>query len=380
MKLTSYSGMVVAALATAPTVSVFADATPAIDPQARALLDKAAALYLSTSSYSDTTTLSATADRPTPPDLNFTAKIKWERPGNVAVDKTNTANELARAVSDGTTDWAVDPAHKGYYVQHPVYSVSIDEPMNEIGVGCPGFMITLGGKGTDTFISQGLTSLTMDPDTTVDGVAVHSVSGTLAFPGGGSAKMTILIGIKDGCVHYVSQDYSGQQGSMRIVETHSDIHLNPSFPAGTFTFVPPPNAKEIANFSELNPDQFKPVSLSDFKGQALIIHFFAAWEATAADVPQVVSLYNKYKDKGLRVVGVSMDERRELVTKLVATDGVPYPVLFDSHGWKNEVAVLYGVKSLPTTLLVGRDGTLYRIAGRPKEENFEEAITAALAK
>jgi peroxiredoxin len=121
------------------------------------------------------------------------------------------------------------------------------------------------------------------------------------------------------------------------------------------------------------------VSLDDYKGKVVIIHFFATWEATAADVPEMVKLFNRYKGEGLAVVGVAMDARRERVTDLTSKEGVPYPIIFDGKGWGNAVAKLYGVHSLPTTLLIGRDGTLRLVGGRPAEVGFEEAIIAALA-
>jgi hypothetical protein len=75
-----------------------------------------------------------------------------------------------------------------------------------------------------------------------------------------------------------------------------------------------------------------------------------------------------------------MDGRRDRVVKLVSDDSVPYPVLFDGKGWQNDVASLYGVRSLPTTLIVGRDGCLFSVNRRPEEAGFEEAIKSALAK
>jgi outer membrane lipoprotein-sorting protein/peroxiredoxin len=375
---------------------------PNIEPQARAIIDNMAARYKAASSYSDVTSLNTNGGKQLlagkSDEFKFRAQITWQRPNKAQIIKY-ADNGVARAVSDGKTLWAVAPRYKGYYLKRPANFNSINDAMNEIGVGAPGLGHIVEGQGVAWMEEQGLTSLKMGAHSTVDGVPVRLVIAHIEFPSGGSAVETLAVGAKDGLLHRVTQKYTADKGTLTIVETHTNIKFNPTLPDSTFAFVPPRGAKPIDYYSKLQPNQFKPsvkvgdllpsfhatdlnekpVSLDAYKGKVVIIHFFATWEATAADVPEMVKLFNRYKSEGLAVVGVAMDARRERVTDLITKEGVPYPVVFDGKGWDNAVAKLYGVRSLPTTLLVGRDGTLRLVGGRPAEVGFEEAIITALA-
>jgi outer membrane lipoprotein-sorting protein/peroxiredoxin len=383
-------------------VRVYAADGPNIEPQARAIIDNMASRYKAASSYSDVTSLNTNGSKLLPAgksdEFKFRAQITWQRPNKAQIIKY-ADNGVARAVSDGKTLWAVTPRYKGYYLKRPANFNSINDAMNEIGVGAPGLGHIVEGQGVAWMEEQGLTSLKMGANSAADGVPVHLVIAHFEFPSGGSAVETLAVGTKDGLLHHVTQKYATDKGTLTVVETHTSIKLNPTLPDSTFAFAPPRGAKPIDYYSKLQPDKFKPsvkvgdflpsfhaidlnekpVSLDDYKGKVVIIHFFATWEATAADVPEMVRLFNRYKDEGLAVVGVAMDARRERVTELITKEGVPYPVVFDGKGWGNAIAKLYGVHSLPTTLLVGRDGALRLVGGRPAEVGFEKAIITALA-
>lgn len=397
-----------AAPALAPAAPEPQPPTSEIEPEARDLLNRMGARYKVVRSYSDVTTLSVSptdafgagknGKEADPGDeYNFRARVAWEKPNKARIEKFGTHGR-AYSSSDGKMMRAYNPLHPSRFLERAANFNSINDAMNEIGVGAPG-LGHLAGQGI-RFFQGALSSLQLGPDSRADGVATHQIIARLAFPSGGSAVETLEIGIKDGLLRRVTQKYSGEGTgkAATIVETHSQIKIDPSLPASTFAFAPPRGARRIDYYSRLSPDGGKPrvkenealpafealdmdgqkVKLEDFRGRALLIHFFATWEATSGDVAPVVRLFKRLHGRGLSVVGVPLDARREQVARFVAREKMPYPVLFDGRGWSNAVAKQYGVRSLPTTLLVGRDGKLRRVLGRAEEAGFDEAVEAAL--
>ncbi|MBV9867987.1 MAG: redoxin domain-containing protein [Abitibacteriaceae bacterium] len=377
-------------------------AAPVIELPARALLESMATRYGALHSYADDMTMDFKGVPDFPAEMRdefkFRAQVAWQKPNKAQIVKY-TDNGTAWSTSDGTTLWASTPLHKGFYLKRPANEHSIGDALNEIGVGAPGLGIIEEGQGVAWLERQGLTSLKSGADATMNELPVHQVIAHLEFPDGGSADTTLAIGAQDGLLHRVTQEYTSPRGRMTVVETHTNIRLDPTLPDATFSFTPPAGTLPIQYYAALEGDRFKPkvkegepllpfqaidlkgqpLSLQDYKGKLLIIHFFATWEATASDVPAMVQLYHRYRDQGVAVIGVALDAKRERVTQLVDQAGVPYPVVFDGQGWNNAVAKLYGVRSLPTTLLVGRDGKLRRVLSRPTGIDFEDAIAAALA-
>jgi thioredoxin-related protein len=71
-----------------------------------------------------------------------------------------------------------------------------------------------------------------------------------------------------------------------------------------------------------------------------------------------VSLYNKYKDKGLDILGVSLDRDKDSWVKAIADDQLAWHHVSDLKYWQNEAAVKYGVQSIPCTLLLDKTGKI----------------------
>ncbi|RMG58626.1 MAG: TlpA family protein disulfide reductase [Deltaproteobacteria bacterium] len=101
----------------------------------------------------------------------------------------------------------------------------------------------------------------------------------------------------------------------------------------------------------------KTISLEDFKGKAVVLNFFATWcPPCRAETPSFVSVYNRYRDKGLVVVGISMDnDPEEALPPFIKEFSIPYPVAIGTR----QVAQEYGgVQSIPTTFFIDREGNL----------------------
>ena len=129
------------------------------------------------------------------------------------------------------------------------------------------------------------------------------------------------------------------------------------------------------DFSLTNIDAQK-TSLSDFKGKAIILNFFASWcPPCRAEIPDFVELQKAYADKGFTFVGVSLvdaKESKDFASKM----NINYPVLVDD----GKVSVLYGpVRSIPTTFVIDKDMKVVKVyIGARSKEDFEKDIKEIL--
>ncbi|QEH39561.1 TlpA disulfide reductase family protein [Chitinophaga sp. XS-30] len=105
------------------------------------------------------------------------------------------------------------------------------------------------------------------------------------------------------------------------------------------------------------------VSLRDFRGKYVLIDFWASWCGPCREEnPFVVEAYNEYQSKGFTVLGVSLDAGdKELWLEAIYEDGLAWNHVSDLKGWKNEVALLYSVKSVPQNYLLDPEGVVVAI-------------------
>ena len=76
--------------------------------------------------------------------------------------------------------------------------------------------------------------------------------------------------------------------------------------------------------------------------------------------PNMVKLYDDFKDKGLAVISVSLDERKAAWTQAIQKDGMPWVHVSDLKGWKSEVVKLYNVDSVPCILVLDENNRILR--------------------
>lgn len=103
------------------------------------------------------------------------------------------------------------------------------------------------------------------------------------------------------------------------------------------------------------------VRLSDYvgKGKLVLIDFWASWCGPCRNAnPSLVELYNDYKDKGFEIVGVSLDKNKEDWIEAIEADGITWPQMSDLMRTPGEIAQIYGISTIPHTILVDGEGTI----------------------
>ncbi len=119
------------------------------------------------------------------------------------------------------------------------------------------------------------------------------------------------------------------------------------------------------------------IKLSSFKGKYVLIDFWASWcKPCRIENPNVVKMYNKYKNRDFEIFGVSLDEERRKWVEAIRQDGIEWVQVSDLNGWNNEAAQTYNVNSIPETVLVNPEGEIIArgLRGRDLEEKLEKLL------
>ncbi len=136
--------------------------------------------------------------------------------------------------------------------------------------------------------------------------------------------------------------------------------------------------KKFTDFEMADPDG-KMHRLSEFvgTGKVVLLDFWASWcPPCRREMPHLVELYKQYKAKGFDIVGISLDSKADAWAKGRKDLGITWTQLSDLQGWKNSGAALYGVNSIPHTLLISGDGTI--IAKNIHGEEIDAKLVEAL--
>jgi thiol-disulfide isomerase/thioredoxin len=121
----------------------------------------------------------------------------------------------------------------------------------------------------------------------------------------------------------------------------------------------------------------KPLSLSGYNGKVVLVDFWATWcPPCRAEVPNVVATYQKYHDKGFEIVGISLDEDKQKLVDYTQQQGMTWPQYFDGQKWDNQLAVKYGIESIPSSFLLDGNGNI--IAEDLRGDDLDAAVAKAV--
>ncbi len=126
-------------------------------------------------------------------------------------------------------------------------------------------------------------------------------------------------------------------------------------PASLDEEAPSFSARVVANGGELPPT----LELASLKGHPVVLDFWATWCGPCrAEAPIVNTIAQRYRDKGLVVVGVNTSDEDGLAAEYVKRKGLGFPIVYDAG---NTIAKAYGVSSLPTLVVVSKTGRIVAI-------------------
>ena len=112
----------------------------------------------------------------------------------------------------------------------------------------------------------------------------------------------------------------------------------------------------------------KAVKLSDYRGKYVLLDFWASWCGPCrAENPNVLDNYEKYHSKGLEILGVSLDDKKDAWLKAIKDDGLEWAHVSDLKGWKNEVAKTYNIRAVPSNFLIDKEGKIVAVDLRGEE-------------
>lgn len=133
-----------------------------------------------------------------------------------------------------------------------------------------------------------------------------------------------------------------------------------------------PGGKAI-DFASTDPDG-NTVRFADYLGKDyVLLDFWAAWCAPCRkENPNIVAAFEKYKDSGFNVFGVSLDKDKASWLKAISDDGLHWPQVSDLAFWDTEAPALYGVRFIPSNLLIDPNGVI--VARNVKGEDLHRTL------
>jgi thiol-disulfide isomerase/thioredoxin len=99
------------------------------------------------------------------------------------------------------------------------------------------------------------------------------------------------------------------------------------------------------------------INMGELRGKVVLVDFWASWcPDCIREMPAVRQIYQKFRDKGFTIIGISLDKDEQALANFVARKLIPWPQYFDGKGWENDFARKYGVHAIPEMWLINQRG------------------------
>ena len=147
---------------------------------------------------------------------------------------------------------------------------------------------------------------------------------------------------------------------------------------GYTQFIEVNSGDKIAPEIALNNPDGKVITLSSLRGQYVLIDFWASWCGPCRrENPNLVRLYEAYKNKGFTVYSVSLDKKHDAWVKAIEKDNLSWPNhVTDLMQWESPMIQLYGFNSIPHTVLIDKEGKIIAtgLRGSSLEQKLKELM------
>ncbi len=134
------------------------------------------------------------------------------------------------------------------------------------------------------------------------------------------------------------------------------------------------------NVKDLNGND---LSIEQYRGKVVLLDFWAVWCGPCiVEMPNVQRVYEKYKDANFQIIGISLDQNRNTLVGYLEKEKITWPQFFDGNGWRNQVAMMYGINAIPHTYLIDSEGVIRmaNVRGRALEPAIAELVQENNAK
>ena len=122
-----------------------------------------------------------------------------------------------------------------------------------------------------------------------------------------------------------------------------------------------------------------PISLQEYRGKVILLDFWAVWCGPCiAEMPNVKRVYERYKDEGFDIIGISLDTDGKRLHNYLKENDIVWRQVFSGKGWQSPVSQQYGIRGIPAPWLIDRDGTL--ITKQARGRKLGKLVAEALKK
>jgi len=327
-------------------------------------------------------------------------RLSLSKPNLMSAELTGKQG-IIRVVADGKAIFVSSSKDSSKYLKKADTGyISIVQALSNAGgcgVGLTSVLLT--DPAAETKIAQGSTVFVRRaPDMVCSGDKCDVVNAE-TNNGNQLVSYTFAFAKSDHFLRRVTVSDPKHSGTPLFTESYTSVKINPSVSPGLFRFAAPkgavaidPNVQPLPYDARVkvgaNPIPItgsdlagKPVSLSQYKGKVLLLDFWATWCGPCIhELPNVVAAYGKYHAQGFDVVGITLDKEnaKQRVQEFVTTNNIPWRQVYDGKYWMAANAAAYGVRSIPFTVLIGRDGKIAAVEARGSQ--LGPAITAALSR